>query len=66
IKKENFSFRIINKWGETIFYTDDPAFMWDGRFKGEICPQDVYTYKISYTTENNITKDEYGYFILLH
>jgi gliding motility-associated-like protein len=66
IKKENFSFRILNKWGETIFYTDDPAFMWDGRFKGEICPQDVYTYKISYTTENNITKDEYGYFILLH
>jgi len=66
IKKENFSFRILNKWGETIFYTNDPAFRWDGKYKGDICPQDVYTYKISYTTENNIKKDEYGYLLLLH
>ncbi|WP_160711551.1 PKD domain-containing protein [Chitinophaga solisilvae] len=42
-------FRIYNRWGQLIFErggftADDPAFGWDGRFKGTLLNPDVFVY----------------------
>ena len=33
---------IYNRWGQLVFQTTDPAIGWDGTFKGQPAPQDVY------------------------
>ncbi|NDF60092.1 MAG: gliding motility-associated C-terminal domain-containing protein, partial [Crocinitomicaceae bacterium] len=39
-------FKIFNRWGELIFYSNDLYSFWDGTFKGENVPEDVYIYVI--------------------
>jgi PKD repeat protein len=39
-------FTIYNKWGELLFFSDDPEVGWDGYYKGRLCQQDVYVWKI--------------------
>jgi gliding motility-associated-like protein len=39
---------IFNRWGEQLFYSDDINVKWDGRFNGNICPVDVYVYRVEY------------------
>lgn len=41
---ETIDFSIFNRWGERVFYTDDLNEGWDGTFKGEKLPPDVYIY----------------------
>ena len=36
------SFRVVNRWGETVFESADSNPMWDGNFNG--VPQDIGTY----------------------
>lgn len=38
-------FRIFNRWGEEIFTTVDPNFIWDGTYQGKDLPMGVYAYK---------------------
>ena len=45
IKKINWN--IYNRWGTLMFSTNDVTEGWDGRFKGEIQPQDVYHYTLT-------------------
>lgn len=33
---------IYNRWGQKVFESNDPAHGWDGTFKGEALPPDVY------------------------
>lgn len=44
----NFNMTIYNRWGEVIFFTDDPKKPWDGYYKGELMPVGVYPWKIQY------------------
>jgi len=44
IKKYNMM--IFDRWGEKLFYTDDFFKGWDGTFKGTLCKDDIYTWKI--------------------
>lgn len=46
------SFRILNRWGQTVFQTNDILQKWDGTMNGE--PQDIgtYFYLIEYRCEN--------------
>jgi gliding motility-associated-like protein len=46
-----FQMTIFNRWGEVIFYTDDRNVMWDGTYKGEDMPAEVYPYIITYEGE---------------
>ncbi len=41
-----YDFEIYNRWGEKVYSTNDCMQHWDGKFKGEICPQEVYLYKL--------------------
>jgi gliding motility-associated-like protein len=39
-------FRIFNRWGQQVYYGTDPKKGWDGTFKGEAQPMEVYTYTV--------------------
>ncbi|MCY7353123.1 MAG: gliding motility-associated C-terminal domain-containing protein [Cytophagaceae bacterium] len=42
------SLAIFNRWGELIFQTDAPPFQWNGFCRGEICPDAVYAWRLTY------------------
>jgi len=44
----SYSIKIYNRWGELVFQSNDPGFGWDGTYKGNVCPMDVYVYIIEY------------------
>ena len=39
---DQFRMRIYNRWGELIFESDDVRRGWDGSYRGQLSPQDVY------------------------
>lgn len=41
--------RIVNRWGEVVFETQDPTKGWDGNIDGKPAPTDVYYYHITMT-----------------
>ena len=41
-----FEVRILNRWGEILYSSDDPDFKWDGKYRGELVPEGVYVYQI--------------------
>ena len=47
----NYQLSIFNRWGERVFYTDNPDFGWDGKnVSGQKCPAGSYFYVVTYTT----------------
>ena len=40
---------IFSRWGELLFETKNPDEGWDGYYKGKLCTQDVYVWKITAT-----------------
>jgi gliding motility-associated-like protein len=42
-----FQMMVFNRWGELLYETSNPAEGWDGYYKGKLCPQDVYVYRIT-------------------
>ena len=53
VMDRNYTFRVFNRWGEMVYETHDLTGMWDGRFKGNLCEQDVYIYTINGEYYNN-------------
>lgn len=45
---QNFKMTIYNRWGEVIYYTEDPSTPWDGYYRDELMPIGVYAWKIEY------------------
>lgn len=44
-----FQFRIYDRWGKLIYISDDnDGAGWDGTYKGEVVPQDIYVWEILY------------------
>jgi gliding motility-associated-like protein len=43
-----YQLKIFNRWGEMVFETSDPAIGWDGTYRGNVSPMDVYVYIIEY------------------
>jgi gliding motility-associated-like protein len=37
---------ITDKWGNIVFFTNSVNGKWDGRFKGNLCPEETYIYRI--------------------
>jgi gliding motility-associated-like protein len=44
----DFDLLIYNRWGELIWESKDPSIGWDGTYNGIICPEGIYTWKVSY------------------
>lgn len=53
-----FQMMIFNRWGELLFQTTNPETGWDGYYKGKLCQQDVYVYKIAgkYSSGEKVNK----------
>lgn len=45
----SFRMLIYNRWGELLFESLDPNHGWDGYFKGQLQPSDVYVYRLELT-----------------
>lgn len=55
----HFSFTIYDKWGNQIYTSNSTNAKWDGRFKGNLCDEDIYVYKIESTekvTEKKVNR----------
>lgn len=51
---------VYNRWGEPIYTDTNPTNpQWDGKFKGEVCPEGTYAFKLIYKTL--IDEIEYNY-----
>lgn len=61
----NFEFLIFDRWG-TLMYRTIENKPWDGTYKGELVPQDVYVYRIRLRGLGDKKNNEYeGHFSLL-
>ncbi|MES2763072.1 MAG: PKD domain-containing protein [Bacteroidota bacterium] len=47
---DKYELNIFSRWGELLFVSKDITIGWDGYYKGKLCTQDVYIWKISATT----------------
>ncbi|MHB1279070.1 MAG: T9SS type B sorting domain-containing protein, partial [Bacteroidia bacterium] len=46
VERENYHFRVYNRWGELIFDTGDIDEAWDGTFKGVMSESEVYVWQV--------------------
>jgi gliding motility-associated-like protein len=53
-------FRIYDRWGEEVFYTQDLHQGWDGRFKGKALNSGVFAYTLHVVFRNGKEKDYTG------
>ena len=51
-----FTMTISDRWGNTVFSTNSLTSKWDGRFKGNLCPEDIYIYRIESTEKGTEKK----------
>jgi gliding motility-associated-like protein len=58
-------FRIFNRWGELVFYTNQPQQLWDGIYKSKMAAEGVYVYTIMGTFLNNEAFKKKGTFTLV-
>jgi gliding motility-associated-like protein len=42
----HMAWRIYNRWGQVVFQSDDPYIGWDGYYRGQMQPMDVYAYTL--------------------
>jgi gliding motility-associated-like protein len=65
IGAKKFEMRIFNRWGELLFITEDIAIGWNGYYKGKLCTQDVYIWKITAETINDKKINKAGDVLLI-
>jgi gliding motility-associated-like protein len=56
----NFNLKIFNRWGETIFESNNPLEYWDGTYQLSVCPAGIYTYTLQFKDINNDGKYSFG------
>jgi len=57
---KTFQLSIYNRWGELLFYTEDPEGIWDGTFEGVVVPQGVYFYSCFYVNNEKKVTNIHG------
>ena len=62
---ENFSWRIYNRWGTLVYQSTNSIDGWDGKYKGVLQPQEVYTYVLNVQYTNGTTFRKTGDITLL-
>ena len=61
-----FSMKVVNRWGDLIYQTDNENKFWDGTFKGQIVPQGTYYYTIDLLGEDNVPYTKVGTVQVIH
>jgi gliding motility-associated-like protein len=49
---DEFEWFIYDRWGQLVFTSTDPEAGWNGTYKGQRAPFDVYVWKIKYVASN--------------
>ena len=62
---DNFEMQIFNRWGELMFYTDNLAEGWDGRYKGTLMPEGTYVFRATITDQAERSFERSGTLVLL-
>jgi gliding motility-associated-like protein len=62
---QKYEMSIYSRWGELLFNTRDVNVGWDGYYKGKLCTQDVYVYKITASMLDGKTFNKVGDVLLL-
>jgi gliding motility-associated-like protein len=44
----DFNLFVMNRWGEVVWESNDAAAGWDGTYRGRMCLDGVYFYKVVY------------------
>ena len=57
---------IFNRWGESIYTSNELEFIWDGTYLGRYVPDGTYTYKIKFLTNSERQKTITGHVNVLH
>jgi trimeric autotransporter adhesin len=52
----NYTLTIYNRWGETLFESNDTKFGWDGTYNGESCKTGIYTWTIRFKSSESDKK----------
>jgi len=60
-----YNLQVYNRWGELIFETNDMSKGWDGKFRNQDCPMDVYIWIVNYTGARENAKVLWGNVTLL-
>ncbi len=58
-------FRIYNRWGEEVFFTDDINQGWDGYYKGQLQNIDTYVYYVEAEMYDGTTQTKKGNILLM-
>jgi len=58
-KEKVLEMQVWNRWGQMVFHSRDAQARWDGRFRGEPVPSDVYAYRIRVVCPNDGGEEEY-------
>jgi PKD repeat protein len=56
---------IFTRWGQMIFETTDPTRGWNGYFRGTLCREDAYVYKVKGVFDNGQAFEKMGTVLLL-
>ena len=62
---KTMTLRIYNRWGEQLYATQDPLFLWDGTYNGKRLPVDVYIYKADVRDMEGKQHEYYGSILIL-
>ena len=57
---EVIEFKVYNRWGELLYDNDNPTNGWNGSYKGQIVPSDVYAYYIEVSIDGCMNKSRKG------
>ena len=52
---------IYNRWGEVVFSSNEPRFVWDGTYQGLLVNDGTYTYSINLITKSGREKQIVGH-----
>jgi gliding motility-associated-like protein len=56
---------IYNRWGELLKTINSLDEGWDGTYQNQLCPNDVYIWKVKYLTDREERKELTGHVTLL-
>jgi gliding motility-associated-like protein len=60
-----YELKILNRWGNIVFDSQNPTETWDGNFNGKACTEGVYFYLLNYETQNLKKQEKNGFLQLL-
>ncbi|MFA7082524.1 MAG: gliding motility-associated C-terminal domain-containing protein [Bacteroidales bacterium] len=66
IRTGTYEFRVISRWGEVMFETNDLNQGWDGYFKGKICSAQSYVYVVEFVNSEGKKIKKSGLFNLIN